>query len=600
VGMATSIPPHNLGEVIDACTAMIDDPEIDISGLLSHIRGPDFPTGGQLLCTKDDLRRVYTEGQGSLRLRGEWEIEEGSRGARSIIIISIPYAIERRAVVEKVAEVIIGRKLAGLVDVRDESAETTRIVLELKRGADAQLVMAYLYKNTPLATNVQLNLTCLVPSANPEVAAPQRIGLRQVIRHFLDFRMEVVTKRLEFDLRKLQERIHTLEGFLIIFDALDEAIQIIRASEGKKDAATKLMERFELDALQVDAILELKLYRLAKLEVLVIREELEVKEKETSRIQRLLASRASRWKLIRAELHELKSEFGDGRLTRVDAAVDEPQFEAEAFIVEEDGMAVLTHQGWVKRQQRVRDVGTTRVRDGDRVIEVVAGSTRSSVAFFSSYGSCYVTRFVDIPATTGHGAPVQSLFKMKDGERIVAMLGFDPRFLNVPAPDENSPEPQPPLALAVTQGGMTLRFSLRAHRDPSTRTGRKFCRTKKGDEVIFVAPVDEEDRVACATVKGRALICEATDVSVLAGPGQGVKLIRLGADDRVLAAALLSDHDDVLLVTNQNETEYRISLRKYGVASRGGKGHVMFKRGHLESVILHDPTLPGFPAPEEG
>jgi len=598
VGMATSIPPHNLGEVIGACTAMIDNPKIELDEVLDHVQGPDFPTAGQLICNADDLRRVYTQGQGSLRLRGEWEIEPRGRGADNIVVTSIPYAVERRAVVEKVAEVIMARKLDGLYDVRDESSDETRVVLELKRGADPQLVMAYLFKHTPLSTNIQFNLTCLVPTANPDVAAPQRLGLLQMLRQFLDFRMEVVTRRIEFDLAKLRERIHILEGLRSIFDALDETIKIIRASEGKRDAAERLMARFKLDELQVDAILELKLYRLAKLEILVIEEELGKKEKEAARLERLLKGQAPRWKLIRRELLELRDEFATERMTSIAGEVDEPEFEADAFIVDEDAMAVITQQGWVKRQQRVRDVSTTRVRDGDRVLDVVAGSTRSSVALFSSLGSCYVTRLVDIPATTGYGAPVQSLFKMKDGERIVAMMGFDPRFLDVAPPTEGSSEPEPPLAVAVTRGGMALRFSLRGHREPSTRNGRKFCRTKKGDEVICVSPVEADDKLACATVQGRALICSADDVSTLAGPGQGVKLIRLSPGDQVIGAAVLSDHDDVLLVKNQNDTEYRVSLRKYGVVTRGGKGHVMFKRGHLERVVVQEPTLPGFPAPE--
>jgi DNA gyrase subunit A len=593
VGMATSIPPHNLNEVIQACVALIDG-DLTTRQLMKFVKGPDFPTGGELISSKGELAAAYENGQGSVKLRGEWKTENPRSRPPIIVIHSVPYSVERRAVVEKIAEVIIAKKLPGLVDVRDESTEDCRIVCEMKKGADPNLIMAYLYKHTPLQTNVQMNLTCLVPTENPEVAAPQRIGLKEILLHFLDFRMEVVTKRLEFELEQLLKRIHILEGFVIIFDALDEAIRIIRRSEGKADAAVKLMKRFKLDDLQADAILELKLYRLAKLQILEIRRELEQKLKEAARVQRLLKSPAARWKLIRAELQELASTYPDPRRTRITAKLDEPEFDAEAFIVDEDAMVVVTEQGWVKRQQKVKDVASTRVRKGDRVLAVLAGSTKSTVAFFSSHGVCYVARIVDVPATTGHGTPLQTLFKMADGERIVGAMGFDPRFLEVPPPDESSEEPQEPYAIAVTRGGLALRFSLRPHRDPSTRAGRKFTRPKQGDEVIYVAPVYAEDCIACVTHKRRALICEADDVSLLAGAGRGVMLIKLAKDDYVVGARVLAYEDDVLIAKREGGSEYRVTLRKYDVVSRGGKGFQLFTRGAIETEVYQEPEIPVF------
>jgi DNA gyrase subunit A len=594
VGMATSIPPHNLSEVIQGCVALIDG-DLTAKQLLSYVKGPDFPTGGELISSKKELTDAYETGHGSLKLRGEWKTESPRGGNPVIVIHSIPYSIERRVVVEKIAEVIMAKKLPALLDVRDESTDDCRIVCEVKKDADPQLIMAYLYKHTPLQTNVQVNLTCLVPTANPEVAAPQRIGLKAILRHFLDFRMEVVTKRLEFDLEQLLRRIHILEGFVVIFDALDEAIRIIRASEGKQDAAEKLMKRFQLDDLQADAILELKLYRLAKLQILEIRNELAEKQKEARRVQKLLKSEAARWNLIRAELQELGSSYADPRRTRISSKLDEPEFDEEAFIVEEDAMVVVTEQGWVKRQQSVKDVASTRVRKGDRVLALLAGSTKSSVAFFSSQGVCYVTRMVDIPATTGHGTPLQTLFKLGDGERIVGALGFDPRFLEVPPPDESAEEPEPPYAIAVTKGGLALRFSLRGHREPSTRAGRKFTRPKEGDEVIYVAAVFEEDCIACVTKQRRVLICEAEEVSLLAGAGRGVMLIKLGKGDEVVGARVLSYEDDALIAQREGGSEYRITLRKYDVVSRGGKGFQLFTRGAIEGEVYQEPVIPVFP-----
>ncbi len=592
VGMATSIPPHNFGEVIDASIAMIDEPEITVKSLLKHIKGPDFPTYGQLLSTKKELEDIYSTGQGSFRLRAEWKLEEQKRGGTVIVIKSIPYAVKRGSIVEKVADVIIEKKLPALLDVRDESTDETRVVLEIKKDADPQMVMAYLYKHTPLQTTVGADFTCLVPTENPEIAGPARLSLRDILRRFLDFRMEVVEKRLRFEQGELLRRIHVLEGFAKVFDALDETIRIIRKSEGKKDAAEKLMKRFEIDEEQVEAILELKLYRLAQLEILLIQKELDEKRKEERRLAGLLKSPEARWKLIRAEMLELKTQYADGRRTKIVGNLDEPAYEAEDFILAEDALVVLTRQGWIKRQREMKDATATRVREGDAVLEVVAGSTKAAVAFFSSQGTCYVCRIVDVPATTGHGTPLQNMFKMGDGERIVRMISFDPRVLDVPAGDEAAAEPGPPFAIAVTKQGMTMSMSLRAQREPSTRTGRRFMRLDEGDEVLFVGLKQKGAHVACATAEGRALICDANEVSLLAGPGKGVMLIKLEKDDVVVGAQLLYGQRDALTVEKESGAELRVSLEKYKAVSRGGKGHAMFQRGSVAKVVTIPPPVP--------
>ncbi|MDB4972673.1 MAG: Topoisomerase subunit [Myxococcaceae bacterium] len=592
VGMATSIPPHNLKEVVDACIALIDNPDGGLTEVLKHIKGPDFPTAGQLLSSKRELREVYETGQGSLKLRAEYKLEEAvKKGNPSIIITSIPHAVERKSIVEKIADVIISKKLPTLLDVRDESTEITRIVCEMKAGTDPQLVMAYLYKHTPLAVNVQVNLTCLVPVEGSEVAAPQRLDLVSILRHFLAFRLEVVTKRSQFDLDQLRRRIHILEGFEKIFDVLDETIAIIRKSEGKQDAAAKLMKRFAMDEEQVEAILELKLYRLAKLEILIIQKELGEKRSEADRLEKLLKSPAARWKLIKNELLELATEYAQRRRTRVLANVDEPAFQAADFIVDEDTTVVLTEQGWIKRQREVRDLASTRLREGDRVIDVVAGSTKSSVAFFSNQGVCYVCRMVDIPAVTGYGNPVQTLFKLDDGEKLIRALCFDPRVLDVPEPSEDA-EPEPPLALAVTRYGLSLRFSLRMHRDVSTKTGRRFARLAEGDQVLYVDVMKTGDYVAAASEQGHALICRADEVAVLANAGKGVMLIKLDESDVVVGARLLRTKSEELKLENEKGTVYEVSVRRYAAVTRGGKGHQLFKRGKLVGKVAEEPAIP--------
>jgi DNA gyrase subunit A len=595
VGMATSIPPHNFGEVIDASVAMIDTPEIELRGLLKHIKGPDFPTYGQLLSTKKELEAVYASGQGSFRLRGEWKIEEQKRGGSVIVLTSIPYAVRRGTLVEKIAEVIIEKRLSTLLDVRDESTDDTRIVLEIKKDSDPQLVMAYLYKHTPLQTSIGVDFTCLIPTDNPDVAGPARLDLRSMLRHFLDFRMQVVEKRLRFELEELQRRIHILEGFAKIFDALDETIRIIRKSEGKKDAAEKLMKRFELDAEQVDAILELRLYRLAQLEILLIQKELDEKRREEKRIAGLLKSPDARWKLIRAEMLELKSKYADPRRTKIVGNLDEPEFEAEDFIHDEDALVVLTKQGWIKRQREIKDASATRVRDGDAVLDVVAGSTKSALAFFSNLGTCYVCRLVDVPATTGYGSPVQSFFKLNDGERIVRMFGFDARMLEVPPVEEGATEPGGPFIVAVTKQGMSMSGSLRPHREPSTRSGRRFMRLEAGDEVVYVGLKKKGAYLACVSVSGRALICDAEEVTLLAGPGKGVHLIKLEDGDLLVGAQLLYRKSDALIVEKESGTEFRVSVEKYKPVSRAGKGHALFQRGSIAKVVLPQPEVPSLP-----
>ncbi len=606
VGMATSIPPHALAEVVDACIAVVDEPDVTTKALMKHIKGPDFPTGGQLLSSKKELEEIYETGSGSLKLRGTWKDEDPAKGSTNplIVITSIPYGLERKTLVEKIAEVIIEKKLPLLLDVRDESTEETRVVLEVKKGTDTALVMAYLCKHTPLQTSVQVNMTCLVPlqTAQGTLTTPERLSLKQMLRYFLDFRMDVVVRRLGFDLAQVEKRIHVLEGFVKVFDALDETIRIIRKSDGKADAAQKLTKRFELSEVQVDSILELRLYRLAQLEILVIREELDERRKEQKRLKQLLSSENARWKLIRAELLEIKTTYGDRRLTRV-TSVDDVEYDAEAFIIDEDAVVLLSAQGWLKRQQSVKDLSATRVREGDAILDVAVGSTKASLALFSSTGACYVMRIVDVPATTGYGNPVQTIFKMHDGERIVKMMSFDPRVLDVPpAPDAGDGpllgggEPEGPYALFATKLGMTSRFSLRAHRDPSTRAGRKYARLAEGDEVVYVDHCGGHEKLACVTAQGHALVCMADEVPILAGAGKGVKLVKLEeTDDAVVGARLMIDSHEPLVVENEAGKTFEVTVWKTVVA-RGGKGTALFKRGKVVKVVDRVVTVPVLPA----
>src|SRR5499427_7567616 len=591
VGMATNIPPHNLGEVCTALIKLLDNEDFGNGQLCRYIKGPDFPTGGQILNSPEELKALYRTGSGSIRLRGTWDIGPETRSTKTIYVESIPYTVNKAQLVERIADVVMGRKLPQLLDVKDLSTEDVRIALEMKKDADEKMIMAYLFKHTPLQINFAVNLTCLVPTENPEVGKPERLDLKQILWHFLHFRLEVVTKRLEHELAALKKRLHILEGFEKVFDALDEIIKIIRKSDGKTDAAEKIMKRFELDAEQTDAILELKIYRLARLEILIIRNELEDKRKRARQITGLLKDEDSRWKLVRGELEELSSKYGDKRRSAIASDHAEPEYSADDFIVEEDNVVIVSRDGWVKRQKEVKDLSTTRLREGDSVLAAFAGSTRATCVFFSNFGVAYTCRIIDVPASTGYGEPIQKQFKLKDGERIVGALSLDPRAIGVIVPKKEG-DAAPVHAVAVSADGYALRFNLDGFVEPSTRAGRRFARPSKGSEIVGAARLAGGEVLIAATAEGRGILCKADEVNFLSGPGKGVLLIKLGKDDHVLGFIASTGDRDLLTVETTRGAEQTISTAKYEVTGRGGKGRELLQRGGFARVLWPMPDAP--------
>jgi DNA gyrase subunit A len=584
VGMATNVPPHNLGELADALIELSKDGKLETKDLLKHIKGPDFPTGGLILNSRAELREIYETGQGGIRMRGEWKLEELPRGGKQIVVTSIPYTVNKSSLVAKLGEIVRERKLAHLVDVRDESTKDVRIVLEIKRDVEPELVMAYLYKHTPLQTNFNVNMTCLVPTDNPEVGTPQRLGLKEILRYFLDFRFQVVTRRFEFDLSEVQKRLHILQGFEKVYDALDEMIRIIRKSDGKEDAAGKIMKRFELDEVQTDAILDMRIYKLARLEILVVQKEAKEKRDEQKELKALLASDRQRWGVVRDEIKEIATQYGDKRRTRIGGGGEEVAYSEEAFIADEDAHVVLTRDGWIKRVREMKDPSQTRLREGDEVLAVLAGSLRSNFAIFSNFGAAYVTRFNDVPASTGYGDPVQKFFKFDDQERIVGALSLDPRL------------PRPEKLVAVSKHGYGLRFALAQHLEVSTRAGRRYAKPGEGDELIGTMPAGDKDLLAVVTRSTRALVCKVAEVNELAGPGRGVTVITTGNDDPVVAFLCTGDKNAVLTLETEKGRKLELSPRKYEVAGRGGKGREMAKKDAVKSVVR---AIQFVPLPEQ-
>ena len=563
VGMATNIPPHNLNEVCTALVKLLDNPDLTSVQLCRYVKGPDFPTGAQMLNSPEEIKEIYKTGSGAIRLRATWEEGPATRSGKTIYITSVPYTVNKGALVERIGEIAGGRNLPPLLDVRDVSTDDVRILLELKKDADEKMVMAYLFKHTPLQTSFVVNLTCLIPTENPEIGRPERLDLHAMLWHFLHFRLEVVTKRLEHELQAIRKRVHILEGFEKVFDALDEILKIVRKSDGKADAAQQIMKRFELDAEQTDAILELKIYRLARLEILIIRKELEEKRRRARNIMALLKDEPGRWGVVKVEIEEIQKKYGDARRTAIASDAGEAEYTAEDFIVEEDNVVIVSRDGWVKRQKEVKDVSTTRVREGDSVLAVLPGSTRASVVFLSNFGVAYTARLIDIPASTGYGEPIQRFFKLKDGEKIVAALSLDPRVIGVIAAKKEGDVP-PVHAVAVTSDGYSMRFGLEPLVEPSTRAGRRYARTAEGAEVVGADRVTGSEILIAATREARAILCKADEVNFLSGPGRGVILIKLDSkSDRVLGFIASSGDRDLMTVETSRGAEQTISTAKY-------------------------------------
>ena len=623
VGMATNIPPHNLREVCDALAVLLADRDTPVEKLTHLIHGPDFPTGGVILNSHAEIVQIYATGQGAIKLRGTYELDPDK--ANQILITSIPYGIEKDALVARIGELIGKGQVPQLTNVKDLSTDDIRIALELRAGANVDAAMAYLFKNTPLQTNFNVNLTCLLPSVGAEVAVPARLDLKAMLLHFLDFRLDIVTRRLKHELANLLRRIHILEGFEIVFDALDEAIRIIRASDGKPDAAPKLMDRFGLSDLQADAILETKLYRLGKLEIQDIRDELAVKRTRAAAIEKLLADEPARWEIVRTELDHIQSAYGDDRRTSVPKEVAAAvEYREEDYIIDEDAWIIVTRDGWVKRQKSFTDVASIRVREEDRVGWVYRSRARHTITFFTDRGAAYTFRVNDVPMTTGHGEPIGKHFAFEDGEHVVGVVCHDPRCLPadrpIPAPAHPEPVqamlggelaalngdgptaglPAPPYAIALTAGGKVLRFALATHSGVSTKKGRAVVRldaTLGHDKVVGVETTDGSENVCLATRSARVLIFPVADVNVVAGAAKGVTAVKLDSTDAVIGFALANKMREGLKVRTNRGAEQVVRATRYPVTGRGGRGYSILQRGSLDAVILDEPVV--VPPPDQ-
>jgi DNA gyrase subunit A len=573
VGMSCSFPPHNIGEVIDGLTAVIDNSNIDVKDILKLLKGPDFPTGGQILNSKKELKEIYQTGSGTIRVRGEYSVEDLPRGRQAIVFTSIPYQVNKAKVLERIIGLLDDKKLHQVSTVRDESTDVIRLVLELKAETNPELVTAYLFKHTDLESNFPVNFTALKPNMEPE-----RLSLKEMMRYFLDFRFEIVTKRMNYDLRLLKARLHILKAFEMLYDDLDTAIKLIRKSKSREEAAEKIKKHFRFDDEQTRAILEMQLYKLAGLEIDRILKEKAEKTKQKKDIEAVLASQKKIWGLVRTELLEIKAKYGDKRRSVMKAA-DDVEFSQEDFVVHEDVTVILTKMGWVRR---VKTVGENlRFKEGDDLLALLPANTKDNIALFSSAGKVYVVKAFDLPTGSGFGEPVQHLFKFGDGERPIMAMNLSTVFggpaAAAPEEEQRGKGKQAELALpggtvialSVSAHGVGFRFDLSQFNGVTTRAGKKFAGVKAGDFIMGVNVLDLP-LVLFLTNEGKAVVVAAKDIPQLTGAGKGVKLVNVKKGEVSLFRAVRKGEQ--VKVVDEKGKEKVIDLKHYGVMTRGGVG----------------------------
>ncbi|HEY1859795.1 MAG TPA: DNA topoisomerase (ATP-hydrolyzing), partial [Gemmataceae bacterium] len=585
VGMATNIPPHNLGDVIKAATHLIDDPDATTANLLDRLKGPDFPLGGKVVTDRSTLRKIYEEGTGSIKVQGEWKTE--THGKREqIIITSIPYGVNKGNLELAIGDIINSRKVPQLIGLTNETNEKDglRIALDVKPETDPNLVMAYLYRHTALQESFPFNLTVLVPDEDGKTR-PERLGLKALLRYFLDFRFATVRRRFEYDLEQLRKRIHILQGFRIVFNALDKAIKLIRESQGKQDAAEKLIKAFRLDELQVEAILEAQLYKIAQMEIRKILDELREKKAEAEQIEGILRSTRKLWSVVKHELEEVGEKFGDRRRTRIASSEDELDFDEEAYIVRENTNVVLTRDGWIKRVGRLTSIESTRIREGDAVIAVAPGNTLDHVIFFADDGVACTMRMNEVPASSGYGEPISKFYRLADQVKVVNAVSTDERFTPPDEKPKNGDAPGPHI-LVVTSQGQTLRTPLGPFRTASTKIGRRYVRLNEGDRVVMATVLrGDEETIYLASADGHVLHFNVDDINILAGVGKGVMGIKLTEGDSCLGGALMSGRFDKMVLETSGGRTMEFGRNKYDVTSRGGKGFEAVKRANFVRVV---------------
>lgn len=570
VGMATSIPPHNLTEIIDATVRVIDEPECTVDDLIKIVQGPDFPTGAQIL-GKSGIRDAYRTGTGKIKVRAVCEIEETSRGKTRIIVSEIPYTVNKARLIEKIADLIKDKKIDGISDIRDESnREGMRIVIELKRDANPQITLNQLYKHTQMQDNFSCIMIALVDGQ------PKLLNLYEMLSEYIKFQKEVVTRRTEFDLKKAEARAHILEGLRIALDNIDEIIKIIRSSYN--DAKEKLMERFGLSEIQAQAILDMRLARLQGLE----REKLEKEYSELmdriAYFKAILSDESMLMGVIKAELLEVRDKWGDERRTKL--SPDASDFEDEDLIEEEKVAVTLTHLGYIKRvptdtykAQRRGGKGIMGIttRENDFVKDLIMTSTHDYLMFFTNTGKAHKLKAFEVPeaSRTARGTPAVNFLSLLQKERITALIPVK-EFL------------EEKYLIAVTKQGSIKKTPLSEY-DTNRTSGIIAIKLKDDDRLIDVKQTTGNNSVIIVTKKGKCICFSEKDVRAMGRVAGGVRAIKLDKDDEVVSMSLV-DPDQELLVVTENGYGKRTPVKEYKVQVRGGKGLLTYDKSKFKKT----------------
>ncbi len=560
VGMATNIPPHNLGEVIDGCVAYIDNPEIDTLGLMQYVKGPDFPTGGIIL-GNSGIRQAYETGKGSITIRSRARIEE-QNGHNCIIIDEVPYGVNTSELKKKVADLVHNKVIEGISDYHTDLKDGIKITITLKRDANPQVVLNNLYKHTSFQTNFGIIFLML------DNGTPKTLGLKDIISKYVDYQKEVIIRRTQFELKKAEARVHILEGFKIALDNIDEVIKIIKEAESDDEAKTKLQARFGLDEIQSDAILEMKLRRLTGLERTKIENELADLLKEIDRLRLILSSDANILAVIKEELLEIKGKYGDERRTSIDmTAID--YIEDESLIPVEDIIITLTNKGYIKRVQndtfKVQNRGGVGIKgmgtnEEDFPEKLISMKTHDYVLMFSNFGKVYRMKGYEVPefSRQSKGLPIVNLIPIEKDEKVTSMV-------MVKAEEEENK-----YLVFVTKKGVIKRTALEEF-ESIRNNGKKAIVLREDDELISVKKSDGTMEIAVGADNGRMVRFDENEVRIMGRSSTGVKAIEFDETDNVVGAEVVTPDKQILVVT-ENGYGKKTNVEEYRKTHRGSKG----------------------------
>ena len=561
VGMATNIPPHNLREVIGACICVLDNPDATLSDLMEHVKGPDFPTKG-IIMGRSGIRAAYATGRGRLMVRARHEFEEFNNGRTRIIITELPYQVNKRMLIKAIADQVEDKRLEGISDIRDESDRNgMRIVIELKRDANPQVVLNRLFAQTQLQTTFAINMLALVENQRQ----PKILSLRHIIDEYLKFQEEIIIRRTRFDLKKAQERAHLLEGLLIAQDNIDEVIKIIRSSYD--NAKENLMQRFGLDDVQAQAILDMRLKALQGLDREKLQTEYKELEEKIAYFLRILSDEGLVKSILKEELTAIADKFGDDRKTEIQDVEDE--LDIEDLIEEEQCVFTLTENGYIKRTpvseyaaQSKGGMGKKGIttREEDTVVDVFTASTHDYILFFTDTGKVYRKKGYQIPESgkAAKGVNIVNIIQVETGERVQAMLHFR----------ETGDEEL--YLFMTTRNGTVKRLEVSALKN-LRNNGIRALTLDEGDQLISVTETRGHDRMLIATHDGQAVCFDETDVRAMGRTAVGVRGIRLREGDYVIGAAR-ADADRTVLSITENGYGKRTPIEEYRITNRGGMG----------------------------